>query len=121
MTPRRKGRPYARIAITLPPDVLGAADKLARELDRSRSWVVAEAVRQYALNSTERASETIAAARDELLRRELALSPAERLKRAEDLLHLARLAHPRKPRTQIIAFDSAEEFAEWKRASRIRA
>jgi predicted transcriptional regulator len=44
MTPRKS---YARIAITLPPEDLVAADRLAEELDRSRSWVIAEAVRQF--------------------------------------------------------------------------
>jgi len=38
---------YARIAITLPPDDLAAADRLAAAHDRSRSWIVAEALRQY--------------------------------------------------------------------------
>lgn len=42
--PRQPGR-YARIAITLPRELLVAADRRARELDRSRSWVIAEAIR----------------------------------------------------------------------------
>ena len=119
MPKKRKGRPFARIAITLPPEVLAAADRLAREMDRSRSWVVAEAVRRYAATS-ESEADTIAAARLQLLRSDMALSPAERLRRAEELTHLARMVHPRKPRTQIIAFDSADEFMEWKRSTRIR-
>ena len=36
-----------RISITLPKDVLDAADKRARALDRSRSWVIVEAIRAY--------------------------------------------------------------------------
>src|SRR5436305_7584607 len=43
----RKTR-YARIAITLPKEDLAAADRLARQQDRPRSWVIAEAVRRYA-------------------------------------------------------------------------
>lgn len=43
---------YARIAITLPPEDLATADRLAAEQDRSRSWIVAEAIRQYAVNSS---------------------------------------------------------------------
>ncbi|MGH7528616.1 MAG: ribbon-helix-helix domain-containing protein, partial [Gemmatimonadales bacterium] len=38
---------YARVSITLPREVLAAADRHARELDRPRSWVIAEAVRSY--------------------------------------------------------------------------
>jgi hypothetical protein len=39
---------YSRISITLPPEVLAAADRLAKRLDRPRSWVVAEAIRRFA-------------------------------------------------------------------------
>ncbi|MCC6245574.1 MAG: CopG family transcriptional regulator [Gemmatimonadaceae bacterium] len=40
-------KPYARIAITLPESELAAADRLAKSQDRSRSWVIAEAIRYY--------------------------------------------------------------------------
>lgn len=43
--PKRK--PYARIAITLPAQDLAAADRLAKSQDRSRSWIIAEAIRRY--------------------------------------------------------------------------
>ena len=39
---------YSRIAITIPAADLAAADAIARKRDRSRSWVIAEAVRRYA-------------------------------------------------------------------------
>jgi hypothetical protein len=39
---------YRRVTVTIPTDVLRAADGLARRLDRSRSWVVADALRRYA-------------------------------------------------------------------------
>ena len=42
-----RGKPFARIAITLPSVELAAADRLAAAQDRSRSWIVAEAVRRY--------------------------------------------------------------------------
>ena len=44
--------PFARIAITLPPETLRAADELAARHDRSRSWIVAEAIRQYAASQS---------------------------------------------------------------------
>jgi hypothetical protein len=44
--PRRQK--YARIAITIPERDLAAADRLAKQLDRPRSWVLAEAVRRLA-------------------------------------------------------------------------
>lgn len=40
--------PFARISITLPARDLAAADRLAAQQDRSRSWIVAEAIRRYA-------------------------------------------------------------------------
>ena len=36
-----------RITCTIPAEVLEGADGLAKRLDRSRSWVVAEALRRY--------------------------------------------------------------------------
>src|ERR1044071_1211387 len=41
------GTRFARISITLPRELLVAADRRARELDRPRSWIVAEALRGY--------------------------------------------------------------------------
>jgi hypothetical protein len=38
--------PLERITITIPQPLLQAADELAHRLDRSRSWVLAEAVRR---------------------------------------------------------------------------
>ena len=119
MPRKKKSQPYSRIAITLPPDVLEAADRLAARLDRSRSWVVADAVRRYETAPADQA-EVIAAGRREMLRAALALSTEERLERAEDLVELGRMAHPRAPRAQVIAFDSADDFAAWKAISRLR-
>ena len=42
-----RGKPFARSAITLPAEEFAAADRLAAAQDRSRSWIVAEAVRRY--------------------------------------------------------------------------
>src|ERR1051326_9348499 len=39
--------PFTRISIPLPRDVLAAADRRARALDRSRSWLIVEAIRAY--------------------------------------------------------------------------
>ena len=134
-TRKKKGRAFARIAITVPPEVLVAADRLALRLDRSRSWVVAEAVRRLAAGvESDGATATawvapsppghlgamVAEGRMNQLRSDLDRTPADRLRRAEELVQLGRSVHPRRPRTQIIAFDSTDEFAEWKRSSRIR-
>src|ERR1035437_6776604 len=54
---------YAKIAITIPEDDLAAADAVARERDRSRSWVISEAVRRYIADPA-RAFETAAPSPD---------------------------------------------------------
>ncbi len=133
MTQKKK-----RITITLPPDLILAADRRAGELDRSRSWVVAEALRAQlvpeegatpsspagavaeAPPATHAAAE-LAEARRSRLRAEVALPPEERLRRAEELGRLARQAQPRGPRRVIIIFDSYEDFYEWRKSRLIGA
>lgn len=122
--------PFARIAITLPKDVLAAADRRAKQLDRSRSRVVVDALRAYLAtpppvvrDPTQPAygSDAYGVARREQLERDLAKSPAERLHAAEQAAELATSVR-RSPgsgrRHQIIGFDSYEDFYEWKRANR---
>ncbi len=119
-----------RITITLPPDLIVAADRRAQELDRSRSWVVAEALRAQLVPhegatpsspaATQAAAE-LAQARRSRLRAEVALPPEERLRRAEELGRLARQAQPRGPRKVIIIFDSYEDFYEWRKSRLIGA
>jgi len=120
----------ARISITLPRDVLAAADRRARALDRSRSWLIVEALRTYLATPAGSASvgvresdapvyavREVADARRQHLAADLKRSPAERLQRAEQLTRLARQVRPRRGRRQqVIGFDSYEDFYEWKKA-----
>lgn len=114
-----------RVTITLPSDLLAAADTRARRLDRSRSRVVAEALRTYLAAPMVRdpgvayAGREVAEARRLHLATELRLSPAERLRRAEELGRLGRAAQRRKPRQQIIGFDTYEDYYEWKRKAHV--
>lgn len=125
---------YARISITLPSDLVKAADRRAGELDRSRSWLLAEALRQHlaapAAAPTGRVSEPaapvyathdVAEARSRHLINDLKLPPAERLRRAEELGRVARLVRPRPQRHQVIAFDTYEDFYQWKKARLVGA
>jgi len=125
---------HSRISITLPRDVLVAADKRARDLDRSRSWVIAEAVRAYVAAAPPPARvreveappyaavQEVADVRRHHLLTDLKRSPAERLQRAEELSRLARQVRPlRGRRAQVIGFDSYEDFYEWKKARRAGA
>lgn len=99
-----------------------AADQEAAAAGRPRSWVVAEAIRQYrgGPGAVERAPEgasDVAAARRQHLAADLRLSAEERLRRATGLLRLARRG--RGPgRAQVIGFETYEDFYAWKRARR---
>lgn len=115
---------YAKIAITIPEDDLAAADALARERDRSRSWVISEAVRRYmadparALEATA-PSPGIGALRRAQLVADLRLTPEQRVLAAE---RTARATPARKrPRGQrVIGFDRYEDYLEWKYGEDIR-
>jgi predicted transcriptional regulator len=132
MSPKRS-RLFSRIAITLPQDTLTLADRLAREQDRSRSWVVAEGIRRLAEEGLSRTSggvreartrahvgrAQVAEARLQHLEADLRLVPEGRLGRAQELVRLARLVHPRANRAQIIGFDSFDDFATWKKSRQV--
>lgn len=109
--------PFARIAITLPPETLRAADELAARHDRSRSWIIAEAIRQFAAAhraapvATE-ASRRVGASRMEQLRRDTALSPQSRLLDGEEIVAVGDTgAEPVSPR----AFPTYDAFVAWRR------
>ena len=116
----------ARISITIPADLLEVADRLARELDRPRSWVLGEGVRRMTRDTTIAAApepvvdpsaefaEELAAARLVRLHADLAMTPEERLRRAEEMARLARMGRPVRNRAQVIAFDSYEDYDRWK-------
>jgi len=122
--PRRPA--VARTSITLPPGELSAADRLAAALDRSRSWVFAEAIRRWAggVPSQEAAPPTplppvATPPRPALPRPQdpaaaLRLTPLARLQRSQELTAGFRRSHPRSGRIQIIAFGSEGDFLEWK-------
>jgi len=133
-----KAKHYARIAITLPEKDLAAADRLAKQLDRSRSWVIAEAVRRFsdhresaapvrgaALRVAEPASAYAVASDGELdpyrlaqLVSDMKLTPEQRVLAAEETLHQVGPLRPR--RHQVLAFDRYEDFLDWKKFSAIR-
>ena len=136
----------SRITITIPQNLVAAADQKAVSLDRSRSWVLVEALRQYlqapstplavyepvdppygtrppagALDSPPvDAVAEVAASRRHHLRAELALHPLERLQRAEQLARLGQPSNLPRPSAQVVGFDDYEDYYEWKRSRLIR-
>ncbi len=122
--PSRKKR-YARVAITLPAQDLAAADRLARAHDRSRSWIVAEAIRRFAAASetgeTPPATDTLlqpsglGTSRLAQLTRDLSLTPEARVREAEETLRLTELRQPSRAH-QVVTFDKYEDYLQWKRS-----
>ena len=119
-----------RITITIPRDVLAAADRRANELDRSRSWVLTDAVRCY-LRTTARARHSavaeaparysaaspagLGAYRLAQLEADLALTPTERVLRAEQTARAVAVRERKPIRSRVVTFDRYEDFLEWKR------
>lgn len=109
---------YARISITLPADTLALADALARRADRSRSWVMAEALRQFAVPGAPLHS-GLDASRLAQLQRDLTLTPEARVREAEETMRLSELVRghvtPPGPR----AFERYEDFVDWQHFGRL--
>ncbi|MBY0491868.1 MAG: ribbon-helix-helix protein, CopG family [Gemmatimonadaceae bacterium] len=102
----------AKIAITIPPDDLAAADALAARLGRSRSWVLSEALRRFV--AFEQLSQALDASRQAQLARDLRLSASDRVREGEaDVVTLgpSGTAPTSAPRT----FATYAEFAAWRR------
>ena len=99
------------LSVSLPADLRSTLDAEAKRQRRSRSFVVAEAVREYLARQGRAA---FAEARERTLREGLALAPAARLKLAEDLWQ--ELARGRKPGPPWTAtFNTFEEYDRWRR------
>jgi hypothetical protein len=112
-----------RISVTVPRDVLSAADRRARALDRSRSWLVVEALRHYLRAPggvvREAAPPPYAAglgpSRLTQLEADLALSPEERVREAERTAREAELARPGgRSARRVLQFDRYEDYLDWK-------
>lgn len=109
--------PYARIAVTLPPETLRAADALAARHDRSRSWIVAEAIRRYVLEEERggapgSAAGALDASRLEQLRRDLALPIETRAGEGEGIAVVGK--RPGKP-SEPKVFATYDDFDAWRR------
>src|SRR5262245_30153544 len=111
-----------RITVTLPKDLLAAADARARRLDRSRSWVVSEALRRsldlsvvsesaLPYGSTHWLDEY----RRTQLESDLELSPEQRVLEAERTAREAELVRGVTRSAGVRFFDRYEDYLTWKR------
>ncbi len=131
----------SRITITIPEDLVVAADEKAQSLDRSRSWVLVEALRRYLRGPAQvhepvahpyaappatqpgapvDAAAEVAASRRRHLRAEYRLPPLERLRRAEDIARLGEPSNKARASVQVVGFDNYEDYYEWKKNRLIR-
>jgi predicted transcriptional regulator len=106
------------ISISVPDDLPGALDLEAKRQRRSRSWIVAEAVRKY-LESRPAPYVEVGASfergRDLTLLEGLALDPTERAREAEALWEEAwRHVPSRDP--FVLVLDTEAAIAEWKKS-----
>ena len=118
---------FTRISITLPRDVLAAADRRARALDRSRSWLIVEAIRAYLAGSPSQVPEPAATPygvtspglgplRLAQLESDLRLTPERRIRAAEETARLGeRVRGTRGRPDRILSFDRYEDYVDWKR------
>ena len=111
-----RGKPFARIAITLPAEDLAEADRLAAAQDRSRSWIVAEALRRYVATQAKSARGSgLDPSRREQLRRDLALTPLERIQAAEEGIQIVSKRPGERAPDEPLRFTSFDEFLAWRR------
>jgi len=117
----------SRISITIPEELIVAADQRADALDRSRSWVLVEALRQYLAEPVASVREPevryvagLGPSRTAQLEADLRLTPEERVLEAERTL-LVDEAQGRPPtRDRLLTFDRYEDYLEWKRREAVR-
>jgi hypothetical protein len=118
-----------RISITIPEKLVRAADKRAKELDRSRSWVLVEALRRYLSDpsrvsrgrgvreeATRQYGEGISGLGDQRttqLEADLRLTPEQRVREAERTLRVSELLKPSTRHDRVITFDTYEDYLRW--------
>ena len=116
-----------RISITIPRDLLVQADRRAGALDRSRSWVIVEALRAWLAGSPSRVREPGATPYDGTspglgpqrlaqLESDLRLTPEQRVRAGEENTRLAeQVRGSRGRRNRVLSFDCYEDYVDWKR------
>ena len=127
-----------RIPITIPESVVSQADERARALDRSRSWLVVEALRRYLAQPVpEELAERLVKEesvnpydvspkpglgpyRRAQLEADLRLTPEQRVKEAERTARVAELPRPPGPSNRVLTFDSYEDYLAWDQRDRLR-
>src|ERR1700758_1960781 len=99
------------LSVSLPTELRSVLDAEAKRQRRSRSFIVAEAIRDYLARQARTAFDD---ARTRTLREGLALTPAARIRLAEELWQeFARGRNPAKP--WAATFRTFDEYQQWRR------
>lgn len=124
---------YSRISITVPGDLVASADRVAARLDRSRSWVLAEALRRYleAVGTDDAGGAAAAVVREvgpgtqaglglgdyrrRQLEADLALTPEQRVREAEETSRLSEVKGRGWRGDRLLTFDRYEDYLAWER------
>jgi len=119
----------SRISITIPEELIAAADRRAAELERSRSWVLVDALRQYLARPEGAVHEGevaylggLGAQRMAQLEADLRLTAEERVIEAERTLDVedVRRSSRKAQQDRLLTFDRYEDYVDWKRREAIR-
>jgi hypothetical protein len=117
----------ARISLTIAADLVRKLDRKAKELDRSRSWVIAEAARRFleapspAATAARESPATYAVtpglgeSRLRQLEADLRLTPTERVRAAQETARVGRLVRRTRGPDRVLSFDRYEDYLDWKR------
>ena len=118
----------SRISITIPEELIAAADRRAAELERSRSWVLVDALRQYLARPEGAVHEGevaylggLGALRTAQLEADLRLTPEERVIEAERTLRVedVRRSSRKAQQDRLLTFDRYEDYVDWTRREAI--
>lgn len=114
--------PLVRITISIPLDLVRAADARASALQRSRSWVVTDALRRglaaglhAPAGDRDDWTARLGPSRLGQLQADLGLSAEERVREAERTTRVTELRAPRRAAARVLSFDRYEDYLEWQR------
>jgi len=120
--------PLSRITITIPDELIEQADRKAAALERSRSWVLVDALRRYLAAPVDEMREPpvdyaagLDPSRAAQLAADLRMTPEERVLAAERTLRVDAVRGRSPVHDRVLSFDRYEDYIDWERREAIGA